>query len=476
MRTRFWTVFILVCWLGLQSQAQTGTALSTGPGLANTVKAEVEVRAVAEAATLSLKQAVALALESDPLRKAALADEKIAAAGVRQARAALMPHLLFSESALRGTDPVYAFGTRLRQGRFTADDFALNRLNHPTPLGNFVTRLSGQWNVLNVPDWLQVRRAEKMTHAAAQQLDRTGQQTVMRVLGSYFNLLMAARQQELSEQQLQTARSVLALSRARYESGTAVEADYLAAQVNEAMRQMELVRARNAASLARLQFTTALGFADERDFKLVEQAAERHLDLPALADSEARALHSRPDLKQLQLQGEAAEVGRRMAKSALAPRVSAFGGWEQDNPAMFSGGSNNWTAGIELQFDLFTGGQKSAQLQQARATSEKLAALQRAAADEVRIEVHKAWFEADTLRQQIAVMQAAVAQTEEGLRITQTRYQSGLSTITELLRAEESRRRTQTEYWQTLCGFQTALANLELATGTLSPGSSVVVQ
>ncbi len=476
MRTRFWTVFILVCWLGLQSQAQTGMPSSTGPGLASMVKAEVEVRAVAETATLSLKQAVALALESDPLRKAAQADEKIASAGARQARAALLPHLVFSESALRGNDPVYAFGTRLRQGRFTDNDFALNRLNHPTPIGSFVTRFSGQWSILNAPDWLNVRRAEKMTQAAAQQLDRAGQQTVIRVLAAYFNLLLATRQQELSEQQLQTAGSVLALSRARYESGTAVEADYLAAQVNDATRQMELVRARNAASLARLQLTTALGLADERNFKLAEETAERRFDLPALAEVEKRALQSRPDLRQLRLQAEAAEVGRRMAKSALAPRVSAFAGWEQDNASMLSGGSNNWTAGLELQFDLFTGGHKSAQLQQARATGEKLAALQRAAADEVRIEVRKAWFEADTLRQQIAVMRAAVAQTEEGLRITQTRYQSGLSTITELLRAEESRRRTQTEYWQTLCGYQTALANLDLATGTLSPGSAVVMQ
>ena len=44
-----------------------------------------------------------------------------------------MPHLRFSETATRGDDPVYAFGSKLRQQRFTAGDFALNQLNSPLP-------------------------------------------------------------------------------------------------------------------------------------------------------------------------------------------------------------------------------------------------------------------------------------------------------------------------------------------------------
>jgi outer membrane protein TolC len=163
-----------------------------------------------------------------------------------------------------------------------------------------------------------------------------------------------------------------------------------------------------------------------------------------------------------------------MAKSGFAPRVSGFASWEQDNPALFSGGSNSWIGGIEVQFDLFTGGQKAAQLQRARAIQEKLAAMRQAMIDNVSVEVRKAWYDADAARQQLEVTRAAIRQSEESLRITQTRYEAGLTTITELLRSEESMRRTRTDYWQAVYGSQTSLANLEFAMGTLSEYSALV--
>src|SRR5579863_10782007 len=73
-------------------------------------------------ASLTLQHAVNIALEKNPLRKAAIADTKTASAGVREARSFLMPHLTFSETATRGDDPVYVFGSKLRQQRFTTAD------------------------------------------------------------------------------------------------------------------------------------------------------------------------------------------------------------------------------------------------------------------------------------------------------------------------------------------------------------------
>src|SRR6266704_4928425 len=83
---------------------------------------------------ITLQQAVNIALEKNPERKAALADTKAASADVREARSFLLPHIAFSETATRGNDSVYVFCSKLRQQRFTTADFALNALNTPTPL------------------------------------------------------------------------------------------------------------------------------------------------------------------------------------------------------------------------------------------------------------------------------------------------------------------------------------------------------
>ena len=60
-----------------------------------------------EPSPLTLQQAVQIALEKNPLRKAAVADTKVSSAGVLEARSFLMPHLTFSETVTRGNDPVY---------------------------------------------------------------------------------------------------------------------------------------------------------------------------------------------------------------------------------------------------------------------------------------------------------------------------------------------------------------------------------
>src|SRR5512139_1428575 len=99
--------------------------LSATPARAQDDLASAAVRPDATGTPLTLQQAVTIALEKNPLRKAALADQKVAVADLRGARGALLPRLSFTETATRGNDPVYAFGTRLRQGRFTTDDFAL---------------------------------------------------------------------------------------------------------------------------------------------------------------------------------------------------------------------------------------------------------------------------------------------------------------------------------------------------------------
>ena len=92
---------------------------------------------------LTLRQAVLAALGQSPEAAMAHAGNQEAKSAATMARIQLLPQLNFTEDISRGNDPVYAFGTRLRQRQFTQADFALNALNFPQPIGNFSTRFSG---------------------------------------------------------------------------------------------------------------------------------------------------------------------------------------------------------------------------------------------------------------------------------------------------------------------------------------------
>jgi outer membrane protein len=430
----------------------------------------------AQPSHLTLQLAVNVALEKNPLRKAAIADIKAASAEVREARSFLMPHLSFSETETRGDDPVYVFGSKLRQQRFTAAELALNKLNTPPPISNFTTRFGGSWNLFDsFATWHGVSRAKHINEAAKHQLDRTDQEIVFRVISSYYEVLLAAKQVEVADQSVKTAQSIMDHTQARFDSGLTVESDLLTAKVRMAARQQEAIRARNTLETARAELNTAMGMPVESPFQFTEGLAERTLSIPTLQDVEKEALSSRPDLKRIASDEAAQRQSVSMAKSSFGPRVNAFAGWEMDNPTFVAGGGgNSWIGGIEVQFEIFQGGSKRAALSRQRALEEKVVAMKQGASDAVRLEVRRAYYDVDADRQQIEVARAAIAQARESLRINQDRYDSGLTTITELLGAEDAARRSQTDYWEAIYHFRTSYANLELASGTLNPQSPVV--
>ncbi len=425
---------------------------------------------------LTLRQAVDIALEKNPQRKAALAETRAASADVKQAKSILYPHVMFSETATAGDDPVYVFGSKLRQQRFAAPDLAFNVLNTPAPFGNFSTRFGGTWNLFDsLASWRSVNRAEQVKNGTDRQLERTDQEIVFRVADSYYAVLLAGKQIEVAEQAMKTAQAILERSKNRVESGVVVESDSLSAQVRVASRKQELIRAQNNLAMARAQLSAAMGLSTQSDFEPSDALAERALPTAPLEELEKQAIEMRPDLKRIRSEEAAQQQSVSIAKSSYGPRVNAFAGWEADNPTLVAGGGgNNWLAGIEVQFDLFEGGAKQAQLSHERAMQQKVAAVKEMATDAVRLEVRRAYYDVDATRQQLEVARASIADSQESLRINQDRYEAGLSTVTDLLAAEDAARRTQTDYWETVCHYYTGYAALELASGTLNPHSPVV--
>ena len=70
--------------------------------------------------------------------------------------------------------------------------------------------------------------------------------------------------------------------------------------------------------------------------------------------------------------------------------------------------------------------------------------------------------------------QAAVAEAEESLRITQNRYTAGLANVTDLLRNETAVLESRTRHLAAVHDQRIAAVGLELAAGKLTEGSEVL--
>ena len=131
---------------------------------------------------LTLQQAIDGALGQSPEAAIARADNQKPSPW-HMARTRLLPQLSFTEDISRGNDPVYAFGTRLRQRQFTQADFALNALNFPRPIGNFSTRFSGSWMAFDsFKTQREIRRADSIKKSASSSAKAVDQQIVIRVV------------------------------------------------------------------------------------------------------------------------------------------------------------------------------------------------------------------------------------------------------------------------------------------------------
>ncbi len=192
-----------------------------------------------------------MALDKNPLHKASMAGTRISLVAIRESRSPLFPKIMFPESAVRGNDPVLVFGSKPRQQSFTAADFALNKLNTPTPIGNFSSRFFGQWSLFDgLQSWYSVSRARYMQQASQQQLDRTDPELVFQEVQAYDGVLLAQKQVAVAQDTLKTAQATEPRRRARVESGMAVNSDLPGAQVAVASRKQEVIQAENALALA----------------------------------------------------------------------------------------------------------------------------------------------------------------------------------------------------------------------------------
>ncbi len=433
--------------------------------------------AAEEPAPLSLAEAVKMTLANNPTRKMAVADTKATLAGVREARAPMLPRITFAENFTGGNDPVFVFGTKLRQQEFTARDFALNELNRPTPIGNYASRFSGQWNLFDsTQSWKALDRAKFLNLAAEQQLNRTDQELVFQTVQAYYGVLLAQKQVQVAEDAMKTVEAIESQSKARVESGMAVDSDLLSAQVQASTRQQELIERRNQLALARTRLALAMGASADAAFQPQEALEERALAAADVNQLEKTALEKRPDLKRAERERTAQGKSVSMAKAAFGPRVNAFGSWEEDSHSVGWTGANNWVAGAEVQFDLFAGGAKRAALAREKAMQERASAGYSGFQDAVRLEVRSAYYQFDAAQQQVKVARGAIAQAEESLRINQNRYEGGLSTVSDMLRVEEAAHRAKADYWQAVYRMNASYAGVELATGTLSADSPAVAQ
>jgi outer membrane protein len=424
---------------------------------------------------LTLHQAILQALGANPEAKQAGAETREVKTNASLARTQLFPQLSFTEDISRGDDPVYVFGSKLRQQAFSQADFAVNALNRPQPIGDFASRFSGSWMAFDsFRTQKMIHSADLMRKSSNSSARAVDQKIVLDVVMAYQSVLYAERQVAIAQHEQETAEALLSSVSDHVKAGLAVDSDRMSAEVNVAARKQDLIAARGEREMAWAELGTAMGAADLKETEL--QPIALH-DFPqgGLNEEVRSALSSRLDLAALNQAESAQAEAVSAAKVSFGPRVSAYGNWEQDRPTFAGSGGNNWVAGAQISIDIAPFS-KRAQLEHEMATKDRVDAQLAGYRQQVRLQVTQAHIQRETALLSLQTAQAAVDQAAESLRILKNRYGAGLATITDLLRAEDAERQSQTNYWHAVYGNAVAYAQLLFATGKLTPDAAEELQ
>ena len=426
----------------------------------------------------TLEQAVHTALQQNPAFRTSEDDADAARARLKQVQSAWYPRFDFHQDFTRGNNPVYVFGTKLTQRQFTANDFALSQLNTPTPLDNFQTRIDGQWRLFDSGQTLfHQRSAKKMVTVSDFQTEQARQDLILEVVRAYYGIRVVQENEKAAEGAVKTAEANVHRMEAMQHAGTVVDSDLLSAKVFLAQMKDRQIRVQNDLALAEMQLARLMGLPVEQQLDLAGALTEPSAaaaGVKSLQDWTQEALTERPLLRAAQLQENAVDNERKAVKAEFGPTVALFGTTERDAMTLAGPSGTNWTAGARLDFNLFAGGATKARLAEATANSSKAKHNVEWLRSGVTLEVRKAYLDAQAAEQRAAAARDAADQAKESLRIVQNRYDTGLTTITELLRAQTAQLDARTLYLNALQDWQVAQAQLQRAAGVLTPESGLI--
>ncbi|MBI4463715.1 MAG: TolC family protein [Acidobacteria bacterium] len=426
--------------------------------------------------TLSLEEALRIALDQNPALLASEAAIRGAQERVSQARARFLPTVNYSESFQWGTNPVYVFGSLLEQHRFTSSNFDIVSLNRPDPLTNFASQLTAE-QVLFDGNQIhhRVHAARVATDMTREQKRQAEMDILKAVLEAYFGVVLAQENVRLAEEMLATTQADLERAEALRDAEMTTDSDVLALRVQRASIQEQRIRAENSQLVAEARLNQLLGQPLETQYVLSTPLQSAPAVTATLSELESTALQQRPESHQSEMALALAETEWDSTRSSFLPQVALQGSFEVNRQAFITRGGSNWMAGVTLNWNLFRGFADRARVAEMAALKTQREQEQRGVASSMRFDVRRSYLDLQAANRRIDVAEAAVAQAEESHRIFANRYEAGLANVTEMLRSETALSEAKTRLLAAIFDQRVATAHLERATGTLSPNSLAVM-
>jgi outer membrane protein len=286
------------------------------------------------------------------------------------------------------------------------------------------------------------------------------------VASAYYNVLMARKVLEIAESNLERLSKYRDAAEKRLRIGEVTKTALLRAEGELSGAKSDRLQAQNGLELAMAVLARNVGIKD--DFTLREGTAAEG-DVPAVNVFRERAFAMRADLKSMEVQKQIAADQIKYAEGAFWPTVSASAGYVEFDQYPPTSGLNRESiyGGVALNFLIFDGGLRRAEVSEAKARERQAAFSYEDLKKGIGIEVQTAYLDLVTQKGILQFLDDQLAFARDNYQAVARQFDFGLSNSLDVLDANTLLVSAETKAVSAVYNYRLALLRMKKATGTL---------
>jgi outer membrane protein TolC len=293
---------------------------------------------------------------------------------------------------------------------------------------------------------------------------------VSTVVELYYNIRAGADRLTITQRALDEANRFVEVTQKREEGREAAHADVIKARLVQQQRQRELAEAGLANQKANVELGILLYPDPSRTFAVAEETAPPMLpDRPSV---EAAARANNPELRSALATLQASQATTLAAWAGLTPDLALNYNYGIDAPQFAGNGPDgarnlgySATATVDVPIWDWLTSERKVKEARIRAQASKIAL--DAAQRRLLADLTEFYNEADIARQELASLDASLADAREALRLTNLRYVNGECTVLDVVDAQNTLVAAENGQVDGVVRYHFALAQLETLTGRL---------
>lgn len=287
-------------------------------------------------------------------------------------------------------------------------------------------------------------------------------QVILETKQAFFNALAADELVRVAQTRIQRAEQQLKITTDKLAAGSAIRSDTLRAFVELGNARLQLINAETQRATASADLARLVGYDGA-----LRAVADSATAFPADLDTAAvrqEALANSPAIDEAEAQAGAADAQVTVSRAQYFPSVTAsysqnFSGQEVTSL------SNSWSARVGLSWPLFNGFTRETGVARSAAAQDAAHARVDDTRRLVNAQMTQYFANLESARTRSEIAQASRIAAEEDLRVQQERYRLGAATIVEVLTSQESLDQAEVDIVQSRLDYLIAEAQIEALIG-----------